>query len=80
MKKGSTKRKKRKYTPRKMKNQKEDGKTGDKSAMQIEVDNEIDALRKICNAIEGMDDAAKLRTFNYLKSKYAKSFPSDYSA
>lgn len=65
----------KKYKPRKMKTEKE--KAEAHSDFVKEVDKELDALRAICNAIEGMDEAAKLRTFQYLKSKYGKEWPSD---
>lgn len=66
-------------TKRKMNTEKDkpDEKLEAKSAFQDELDRELDALRAICNAIETLDDAAKLRTFQYLKSKYGKSFPYD---
>lgn len=65
----------KKYKTRKMKNEKE--KADDRSDFMKEVDKEIDALRQICHAIEGMDEEAKARTFNYLKRKYSKDWPSE---
>ena len=65
----------RKYKPRKMKSEKE--KSEAHSDFMKEVDKELDALRQICLAIAGMDDEAKARTFNYLKRKYSKDWPSD---
>jgi hypothetical protein len=57
------------------KEQDKGGPKEDRTPFMIEVDRELDALRAICNAIEGMDESAKLRTFQYLKSRYGKSFP-----
>lgn len=66
----------RKYKPRKMKTEKE--KAEAHSDFVKEVDKELDALRQICHAIEGMDEEAKARTFNYLKRKYSKDWPSEH--
>lgn len=65
----------KKYKPRKMKTEKE--KADDRSDFMKEVDKEIDALRQIFHAIEGMSEEAKARTFNYLKRKYSKDWPSE---
>lgn len=48
-----------------------------RSDFMKEVDKELDALRQIFHAIEGMSEEAKARTFNYLKRKYSKYWPSD---
>lgn len=62
----------------KVMNQKDEAKdkVDKRSAFMIEVDKELDALRVICYAIEGMDEDAKARTFRYLKNKYGKEWPS----
>jgi hypothetical protein len=39
--------------------------------------NELDLLATIVKQLEKTDDAAKLRTFNYLKSRYSKQWPID---
>lgn len=65
----------KKYKPRTMKTEKE--KAESHSDFMKEVDKELDALRQICHAIEGMSEEAKARTFNYLKRKYSKDWPSE---
>jgi hypothetical protein len=56
------------------------GKNDEKSntkGVKTQIDYELDALRDICNAIEGITDDGKARIFKYLKDKYRKSFPTE---
>lgn len=41
------------------------------------VEHEIDFLKEIVKAIQIMPEDARVRTFKYLKDRYAKEWPSD---
>lgn len=71
--------KKRKSARRTMKTEKEDPddqqlspQPEEKSAFMEAVDLELEALRGICYAFEGMDQETRIRTFNYLKARYGQ--------
>lgn len=52
-------------------------KTLKESDFMKSVNEELDLLKKICLALDEMDEEARVRTFNYLKSKYKLQWPSD---
>jgi hypothetical protein len=61
---------------KKKKNMKDKEEVDTRSELMKEVDKELDALREIVHAIEGMEEEAKVRTFRYLKDRYGKEWPS----
>ncbi len=50
-----------------------------KSEWLKSVNEELELLRTICLALDKMDEEARLRTFNYLKSKYKLQWPVEYN-
>lgn len=50
-------------------------KPGEREEYEIFIDHEIDALREVVMAMNRVDDESRLRIFQFLKSKYDKSWP-----
>lgn len=47
------------------------------SQSENDIDIEVESLRQILMALNQLDEETKRRTFNYLKSKYRESWPSE---